>query len=143
MSRKKSKSASKPFFSKKKKGFLIKLIFISALAGASYTIYDPSLISNQEKRDQVIAIKQDLVDKVNKTLKDQDLPPILARLGSFSRYLPQGAVLGNQEIIVEDQLEQLTSHLKTLPAQQLDRLKTDLCADLVREATSSSQPLSP
>ena len=139
MGKKKKKTKdgdSKPLFSKKRRRGLIRLILLAIIGYVLYALYNPAIISNAQLQSQVLQFRTKLLSS-SFTGQTQlvDFLNDHQSLSFFNRYLPQGAVLGDQEIKVEDLLNQATSELKKLPASQVERLKADFCATPTPEPT--------
>jgi hypothetical protein len=146
---KKSPDGSKSFFSRKKRAALIKLLLLVLLGSSLYLLANPAALPEGPPRDQALLLRDQIVQLLPpSTLNLPNLDPLVAKLAALRARLPERAVLGDQEIIVDQELENLSQTLKQLPADQYARFKNQLCADLVTqaidacwlEATSSATP---
>ena len=140
MSKKKKKKSDgpKPFLSKKKKRLITRLVMIGGISYAAYAFYNPDIIADEAIKGQVIGAKEQLYD-INNTIQN-DFGSKLTSLDPsvINEKLPQGAVLGDKEVRVEDAITTITSQVKKLPEDQVRKLKADFCADVIQEATKSA-----
>lgn len=139
-SKSKASDGPRPLISKKLKKRFIRFIFLGLLISSALAFYDPNLIPNPDLRQQVEGIKSEILTYTNESLHlPSKLPESLA-LDQILDNLPQGSVLGEEEIEVENVFGIITQQLKTLPQKEAKKIKYDFCADLIFEATASATP---
>lgn len=147
MSKKNKKPVSdgpKPLISRRMRRRLIRLFLLAVIGSSAYAFYDPSIIPDPAIQNQVITARTKSAQVLAETT--QVLPdslPEQLNLSKLSQYIPQGAVLGNQQIDVENLMSTITTQLKEVPEEKAKQFKQDFCADLVRAATESSSKSTP
>ncbi len=143
--KKRNQDKSKSIFSKRFKRKLTRLLFFSFLLGSAYTLYNPTIISHPTYRDHLYAIRTQLLGYLQLSLYPTvATPPQLQHLSSVANLLPQGSILGENDIYVEEAFHQISSQLHSLPQDHLKRIKVEFCSDVISEAvfqaTTSAHP---
>lgn len=139
--KKKKKDGPKPFFSKKKKRQLIKLVIFALLASSGYVLAKPEVIKDEQKRQQVEQIKEKVLSATQQG--QEEISKVLPKNNNFSQItqkIPKGVVLGEEDIYVEDAVKQVSQYIQDLPEEQINRIKSEFCADLISSPTPSPSP---
>ena len=112
---------------------------LGAIAGGGYAFYNPSIIQDETTRDKVEGLKAQVIDKTSQAQEQlvSRLPENF-QLNNLTQKLPQGAILGEDEVAVESLLSEITNKLKQLPQEKLEQVKADICADVLQASSSAS-----
>ncbi|SRR3989344_5990605 len=138
--KKKNKEGGRGLFSKRNKHLIIRLTLIGLLALAAYALYDPSIISNSQIRSQVESVRNQAGSlNLNSQEKLASFVAGKPNLSFLDKYLPQGAVLGDKQVSVDELLGQAAEKLKQLPASQVERIKADFCAGYIATPSAFNQ----
>jgi len=142
MSKKKKHQSDgpRPLISRRLRRRFIRLFLFATVASTAYAFYDPAIIPDEGIKGRVESLRSQALDLA--TQSQSKLPTSLPQEIASSNLLdklPQGAILGEQQIDVDTIFSSLTSKLKQLPQDQVKQIKRDFCSDLIYEATTSAQ----
>jgi len=138
--KKKSSEGPKPLISKKTRKRFLKLLILTILGGGGYIFSNPNVIPDPQQREQVLNAKDYLLhlnDRAQASLVDA-LPQTQQITSHASQLSQNGVVLGDQEINVEEVIRQAAQSLENIPQNQLQRFKTDFCADVIQNAVNNA-----
>lgn len=137
--KKKKKDGPKPFFSKKRKRQLFRMIFIAVILSAAYVWYQPEVIEDPQLRLKVLTLKAQSLDMINNSqLQILSNSSNFSKLANIKTLLPQGEILGKNDVYVETAFQDVSQKLKTLPEEQYLRIKREFCSDVINTPPSAS-----
>ena len=138
--KKKSKDGPKPLIKRKHKRLFFRVLIAGTLALSAYTLFNPEIIKNQAAKEKVYGARQALVSISEQSQQQvEEKLPQIQQLTSIKERIPQEIVLGDQDIVVEEAIKQVTQNIEHLPAKQLERFRTDFCADLIKQAINACE----
>lgn len=127
--KKKIKDGPKPLIPKKVRRMFARLFIIAVIGLIAYVFYDPAVIGNPDIEKQINDIKSGAFSlNIDGQQQIADFIANKPSLSFLNKYIPQGAVLGEEEVSVEMLLGKAADELKKLPEAQVERIKADFCA---------------
>ena len=139
-----SSKPTKPDKPKRQKyNFFRKLVFL-ALVLISLAVYRPSLIPDPDYRSKAQNIRDRIATLIPKSAPGSSGLATSISFEDIKSKLPTGAVLGEEDVYVQANLNQIYSLIQSLPQEKINLIRQDICRDLidsaVMQATASSSP---
>lgn len=130
---------------RKLKKRLITIALILTALGAGYYLTNPATAGKASQSEQIATIRDKII-----TYSQIGQEQAVKVLGIATEYteralrttkVPKQLIGGDEEIIVDQVVKNFTEEVKKLPAQQAQKIKTQICQDVIDEATqSANQP---
>ena len=121
---------------------LMRIVMVGVLGAGVYLLSNPGAIENPKQREKVEAAREKLVESGSEG-GDQ----LKVSIDSAKEYvkeafettkIPKNLTGGEEEIVVEELVNNLSEEVKQLPAEQVKKVKIQFCQDVINEATGSA-----
>ena len=131
---------------------IIQLVLLAVVGGSVYLLVNPQIVADPVRRGQIEQVREKVMgasvgtESVNVISQDSDngAQAVISQAISKSKsYIDQAfrtikipkKISGtSEEIVVEDVVSNLSNELKQLPAEQVKKIKIELCQDVIEEA---------
>jgi len=139
-----SSKPAKPDKPKRTKYKFIRKLILFALVLLGLAIYRPGFIPDPEYRSKAQNFRDRISTLIPKSAPDSSGLAASVSFQDIKSMLPKGAVLGEEDVYVQANLNQIYSLIQSLPQEKINLIRQDICRDLidsaVMQATASSSP---
>jgi hypothetical protein len=144
---KRRKKRTKPI--KKILALVPKLLLVGLVLGGYYIYKNPDIIinrisTNQDSNESNSPDSKSSEITLNNFVSQEQISNILGKTtglvqeGLENIKVPKQLTGSDEEIVIEDAFNQFSQKIKDLPAEQVDRIKIQVCKDILESVDSAS-----